>query len=461
MNQKLHPGPHPDADQLSIFVEGADTARERKQMLTHLAECQECRDVVFLMQPPVEIASAAKEVSSGWIWNRWLLPASLAGAALAGFALLLYVQPWKKGPEVAQENRAVVQPAIDRDQKAVAPSNNATPAVPPEKAKSGSGPDRAPTNSVREDAAHLKSSNVGSTASAPEAPQAHIPSVPAPAMAGAATAAQADAQSGVDSAVVENSPLNGRTVTSLQPLATPPSAPPATPRNGSEAQQNLPALRVESSIGQIETASGVSGHVSDASGAVIAGATVVLRDTSGSRRQTATSADGSFRLAGIPAGRYDLTVTAPGFTSNQQSLDLKPNELAMLEPVLAVGTVTQSVEVTASAPVLETDSMSLVSTAKLPSNMPVAASASLGKRILSLDDAGGLFLSRNAGKSWKKVAPQWTGKAVNIAITAAGASEAKNKSEAPGGASALSIFRLTTDSGAQWTSKDGTHWRPQ
>jgi hypothetical protein len=133
----------------------------------------------------------------------------------------------------------------------------------------------------------------------------------------------------------------------------------------------------------------------------------------------------------------------------------------MLEPVLAVGAVTQRVEVAASAPVLETDSAAVVSTLKLPSHLPVAASVSLGKRILSLDGAGNLFLSRNAGKSWKKVLPEWTGKAVNIDLTAAEASEAKNKSQASGRTSALSIFRLTTDSGAQWTSNDGTHWRPQ
>ncbi|HKV47119.1 MAG TPA: carboxypeptidase-like regulatory domain-containing protein [Candidatus Acidoferrales bacterium] len=256
-------------------------------------------------------------------------------------------------------------------------------------------------------------------------------------------------------------PLTGRNIASVQPLGTPPRAPAATPRDRSEKQQNLPELLVERPSGP-ETVSGVSGRVTDQSGAVIAGATVALRDASGGTRQIATEADGSFRLTGIPSGHYDLTVTSPGFKSNQQSIDLKPSELAMVQPVLAVGEVTQTVEVAASAPMLETDSARVVSfPAKLPSRLQVASSASIGKRMLSLDGAGTLFLSRNTGKSWKKVHPQWTGKAVRVDVTAAQPDEAKNKIEASGAESAQSVFRLTTDSGSQWTSKDGTHWHPQ
>ena len=83
MNQKLHSGPHPDADQLSVFVEGANTAREREQTLAHLAECGECREIVFLMQRPVVASSASEQVPKEWIWQRWLVAAGLAGAALA------------------------------------------------------------------------------------------------------------------------------------------------------------------------------------------------------------------------------------------------------------------------------------------------------------------------------------------------------------------------------------------
>lgn len=164
----------------------------------------------------------------------------------------------------------------------------------------------------------------------------------------------------------------------------------------------------------------------------------------------------------MPAGRYELTVTAPGFKINQQSIDLKPSELAMLQPVLAVGAETQTVTVTSSAPLLETESASVSSiVAELPSRLPVASSVSLGKRILSLDRAGSLFVSHNAGKSWKKVAPQWAGKAVTIDIETAEPKEAKRTSETSNLKNPNSVFQLTTDAGAQWISKDGTHWRPE
>jgi hypothetical protein len=188
---------------------------------------------------------------------------------------------------------------------------------------------------------------------------------------------------------------------------------------------------------------------------------VALQDASGSTRQTATGADGSFWLTGVPAGRYDLTVTAPGFSKNEQSIDLKPSELAMLQPVLNVGAVAETVEVTSSAASIQTESASVGPiVAELPSRLPVAASVSRGKRILSLDPSGSLFLSRNAGKSWKKINPQWSGKAVRIDLIA-DTGEAKGKGKASDAESAKSQFQLTTDAGAEWTSKDGTRWRPQ
>lgn len=468
MNQKPHPGPHPDADQLSIFVERADNAREREQMLAHLSECEKCRDVVFLMQRPVEISSAAKHLSKEWVWQRWFVPAALTGAVLAGLAaLLLYVRPSTRVPETVRETAAVEQPEIDAHGTSVAPSSNPPAAANPEKAKNGSEPGRVAMNPVRKVPRATADSNRRSAESHPASARdttrrtaAGVPSVSVSATAEAGAAPKYNTQPDVNSVVMQELPLKGRNVTNLKPPEAPPVAPEATPRDNSEAQQNLAALHVERLRDQDKMLSGVSGRVTDGSGAVISGATVSLRDASGGTRQIAAAADGSFRLMGVPAGHYDLTVAAPGFSTNQQSIDLKPSELAMVQPVLAVGAVTQTVEVTAAAPTLET-SASAISTAELPSRLPVAFSVSLGKRTLSLDGAGSLFLSRNAGKSWKKVHPQWTGKAVRIDLTAAEPAKAKDKIEASGAESARSLFQLTTDSGAQWASKDGAHWRPQ
>lgn len=468
MNQKPHPGLHPDADQLSIFAEGVGTAREREQMLAHLAECTECREVVFLMQRPAVTSPAAEHVPKVLIWQRWLLPAGLAGAALAGLiALLVYVRPGTNVPESIRQSAAVEEPETKAHGAPLALTQNPTPSAQREKAKKGTTPSRAAMSTARQEpgGAASKATNVVSRPAyagvVNPGPETRLSSGSGAAIAGAA-APKPEAQSNLNSAVVQQLPLTGRSVTDLQPPESPPVAPEAMLRDKSEAKQNLPALQVERLSDQAKTLSGVSGRVTDASGAVISGATVALRDASGSTRQIATAADGSFRLTGIPAGHYDLTVTSPGFRSNQQSIDLKPSELAMVQPVLTVGEVTETVEVTSSAPVVETESASVSSVAvKPPSRLPVVSSASLGKRTLSLDSAGSLFLSRNTGKSWKKVHQQWTGKAIRIDLTAAEPAKAKDTIEASGAENARSLFQLTTDSGGQWTSKDGTHWRPR
>jgi Carboxypeptidase regulatory-like domain len=466
VSQKPHPGPHPDADQLSIFVEGADNAREREQTLAHLSECEECRDVVFLMQRPVATSPAAEQAPKAWIWQRWLLPAGLAGAALAGLiALLVYVRPGTNVPESIRQSAAVEEPETKAHGAPLALTQNPTPSAQREKAKKGSRPGRAAMSTVRQEprgAAGSKATNVGSHPAyagvANPGKKTRLSSGSAAAVVEAAPAPKLDVQStsNPNSAVVRNLPQAGRNVIGLQPPASQPGAQAAKPQASLETQV-LP----ERSISQDKTLSGVSGRVTDMTGAVIPKATVALRDASGSTRQVATAADGSFRLTGIPAGHYDLTVTSPGFKSNQQSIDLKPSELAMVQPVLTVGEVTQTVEVTSSGPVLETETASVALIRPLPSHLLIASSASLGKRTLSLDGAGSLFLSHNGGKSWKKVHPQWTGKAVRIDLTAAEPAIARDKIEASGVKSSPNVFQLTTDSGAHWTSKDGKHWRPR
>jgi hypothetical protein len=128
----------------------------------------------------------------------------------------------------------------------------------------------------------------------------------------------------------------------------------------------------------------------------------------------------------------------------------------MLQPVLDVGTVSElvTVEVQSGDGPVQTETASVggqavaeISTLDrviaLPSRLPAAGMVSHGKRFLSLDSAGNLFLSRNGGKKWKKINPQWVGKAVRIELTPL---------------SSAAVFQLATDAASVWTSKDGAHW---
>jgi hypothetical protein len=91
----------------------------------------------------------------------------------------------------------------------------------------------------------------------------------------------------------------------------------------------------------------LSGTVADASGAVIAGATVQLRGTSGTVQRTAQSnANGSFILSGLPAGFYRLVVSNPGFETKEILVTLGNTAApAPLRISLAVGSVSTTINV--------------------------------------------------------------------------------------------------------------------
>ena len=64
----------------------------------------------------------------------------------------------------------------------------------------------------------------------------------------------------------------------------------------------------------------LTGIVSDPSGAVVAGASLKLRDQqSGSQRETVANSDGYYTFVSVPPGAYQLTVVAPGFETFQKT----------------------------------------------------------------------------------------------------------------------------------------------
>jgi hypothetical protein len=461
----FQPGIHPDADQLSVFVEGAASSHEHERMLAHLAECAECRKAVFLMQPQEETQAPKPEAVKGWMWPR-MLPAALPAAALACavIALVVYLRPHGGSPEVLRQNASIRQPEIPGPRTTVAPITDAESYARSESPNNSSAPSAAAPNFSRQtkhpaNGLHLpeaKNQQIGANIASPPTALA-APSASAP-VAGVA----AGVSGGVGSGTVSDLPLNGRNFTELQQL-TPGVTKGGASQNSLALKKELPALEIEGAGAREATLGGVSGRVTDRTGAVVAGATITLRDASGKTRQTTTGTDGSFHLTELPAGRYDLMATATGFKTNQQSIELKASEVATMRSVLDVGTVSEAVEVTGAAPTLETESASVSRIMPVPSGLPVAATVSHGKRFLSLDSAGSLFLSHNGGKKWKKINPRWAGKAVRIELKppSDSGSSPKRDNETPGSVSAIDVFQLTTDAGAVWTSKDGTHWHQQ
>ena len=112
----------------------------------------------------------------------------------------------------------------------------------------------------------------------------------------------------------------------------------------------LLALSAWPLLGQVDRAS-LNGTVTDASGAVIPGAKVVVEaPASGFHRETLTTGDGAYNLPGLPIGKYNITISAAGFdTRVAQGLTLTVGQVATYNARLAVGTVKNQVEVSGTA----------------------------------------------------------------------------------------------------------------
>ena len=100
----------------------------------------------------------------------------------------------------------------------------------------------------------------------------------------------------------------------------------------------------------------IAGTVTDESGAVVPAATITIVNEGTNATITVTSnSDGTFVSAAMPIGVYAITVTQQGFrTYTEKGVQVHPAQVASVNPQLGVGTVTQQVQVSASATQVQT-----------------------------------------------------------------------------------------------------------
>lgn len=110
-----------------------------------------------------------------------------------------------------------------------------------------------------------------------------------------------------------------------------------------------------------EVSAVVNGIVTDPSGAAVVGATVTATDTArGTVYTDQTNEAGFYNLLHIPIGTYTLKVEAKGFqTALHSPFTLVLNQTARIDVAMQVGQVSQTVEVTSEAPILQTDTTQL------------------------------------------------------------------------------------------------------
>src|ERR1700686_3857696 len=120
----------------------------------------------------------------------------------------------------------------------------------------------------------------------------------------------------------------------------------------------------------------ILGTVTDPSGAVVAGATVKVKNVAtGLERTTATSADGSYAVPELPIGTYSVTVTQAGFqTAITNTVEVNVATERRVDVAFKTGQVTQMVEVSGGdLSQIETQSNELggVLTSRVVQDLPV------------------------------------------------------------------------------------------
>ena len=417
MSQYPQHGLHPDPDTLNAFVEGVLPEHERLACLEHFADCAACREVVYLAQEPLEPEALPVPAMhrAAW-WNRWLKPIpAFSAAAVAGiliFSIMLY-RPDKLAPKTPRVEVAMSSPQAANEPLA--------PAPPPVQKT-------------------LEAQHITPHPALKPAPNSGMPP---------------DSPQPVSAQVL---PTPQNSLAAPQPSAFLPAAPP-------------PPARAAILDAAAAPQSAIAGTVTDPSGAAIPNATVTVRQASGASGANAISDNsGRFIIAGLPPGQYELQVTSAGFQPAKKEIELQKDQVARADSSLSIGAATETVQVTASTPAaVNTESASVaksnsglakiplvgrmaskksvpatVDSVTLPSGLAAVATAAKGKVSLAADSAGTLYRSDDAGRKWKVVKAVWQGKVVELAA------------DPP--ASGVAAFRLTTDAGTAWFSRDGNHW---
>jgi hypothetical protein len=112
--------------------------------------------------------------------------------------------------------------------------------------------------------------------------------------------------------------------------------------------------------GQTANTGAIAGNVSDSSGALVAGAVVVVSEATREERTLATDAQGSFSIPFLTPGSYDLTVRRPGFEPLVlHDVQVQITEVSRLKIELVISGAKEQITVSAKPPLLQTENATL------------------------------------------------------------------------------------------------------
>jgi hypothetical protein len=413
---------HPDTETLGAFTEQALNAKERGNVLEHLAVCGRCRQVVALAceAAGAEVAAGRLEAARprAW-WRSWGLALVPAAALAATAVIAFYVheraverasEVAKLGQQQASEKTATTPQALPQPRTdAVQP----TPATPVD-AQAKPGALTKPRETARPDEARRPHpAEQDETAAAPPPEDANSPASeseeyrrsPSAEIRGAMAYARTPAQASADDKTPSEAAIYDEE-RKKQPEEV------AEERHQFAAKAATPPSLQDSKIDK----TGIDNTASAPAGS----------PTAGSSEQVE-----------VDAQQHEMQPAPYANSGELESLRLSGFSGAhMTRPI------------------------------HLPSGLPALSSASLDHRVLAIDKKGTLFFSDDSGFTWEKVKRQWTGRAILVrrktaesATPPAAASQtARNTSVSDALSHPETIFELVNDQSELWLSADGRIW---
>src|SRR5579864_3373203 len=128
-------------------------------------------------------------------------------------------------------------------------------------------------------------------------------------------------------------------------------------------------------ISLAQTTAGLNGSITDASGAVIPDAKVVVTNAgTGIQREASSDAAGLYDVRLLQPGTYNITVQKEGFRQfSHEDVRLEVNQVARIDFVMQLGAVTETVDVRGAASLLESSNSSVgqVIETKAVSDLPL------------------------------------------------------------------------------------------
>src|SRR3954471_10831764 len=110
-----------------------------------------------------------------------------------------------------------------------------------------------------------------------------------------------------------------------------------------------------------QTSGNITGRVLDQQGAAIPGATVTAKNTAtGLTRSEVSDAEGVYRLNALPVGTYSVDAELSGFApASRKQIAVNVSQTLTIDFSMRLATLSESVNVTAAQPMVETTSSSL------------------------------------------------------------------------------------------------------